>query len=189
MKKKSKILLPNLGLFCYVQQFRPAFRYIFIQEGFAYASDGMVICKYPISQFDIDIESKNNLEGKVIHFKVWEKLCKGIYVKFHEDKIEHQGKDIKSFYEYSKENFPETFKSIFESAKETGVSEIHSVAVNPNLLYRISTAVNDFRLIVTFTTPRTSFVIRLMNCKEAVFLCMPLHFGDIEDYKSIENIA
>jgi hypothetical protein len=177
MKKKK--LLPALHIACGEDRFREDLQHIHFINGFAYASDAIILIKWPIKKIARESEMAI-LEGKRIHKDIWAMIQKGLFVEFTEDCIRfHNGKFLVNINYSACGNIE--FEKVFSEVKEKKAEPKEVVGINVNYLKRlIDTMGMGSDVYISFTEQNKASIVKHREDFDIVGLIMPVMVIDEE---------
>lgn len=169
----------QMHLACVKDDLRPAFACVHFKNGFAYASDGIILVRNPISETStFDEQEAAALDGKSLHMDFYKDMLKYDEVLISEDGVEcHKGGD-KAFFYFTETEMP-AFEKVLYDALHSPTVNISEVGFNMALFQRLSKAMggkNETKM--TFKGAGKSIIIE--PCDETsntVGLLMPILVG------------
>lgn len=179
MNKNNFSKKVKMHLACAQDDLRPVMSCIFFKDGFAYASDGVILAKNRISEIsglnDAEIEALN---GKLLHRDFYKDMLKYEELLISEEGIEcHKGED-KAFFYFSKIDgkYPDTEK-VLQDAMNKSNKEISQISFNIKNMIRLSDALYQFdRCTVNFKGQFESVVFYSMDDDvSSIGLLMPIN--------------
>ena len=167
-KIKNLSKLPFIHIVCGDEDLRPVMQHVFIDNGWAVATDGHVLCAINLKTHTIldrsEIEAMN---GKLIHKDMWKLLCeKSVIVHPNENEIEVV--------------FQNGVESVFEYAKNQDDFPNWKAVLTDDKLY--SKAINKIGLISSVYAKASLFFKKTFGSNK-----LDLHFTDESNHILISN--
>ena len=142
-KEKFNFMTP-LHLACGDDDFRPNFQYVFFIEGWAYASNAMVLIKQSLDDY-CQVIDKENLNGHALHADSFKKILRYDTVQAFDDYVKAWKDDgAEAIFPYAKEGITApNFKKILEdrinptlidSDNSSRASMGNTIGLNPYLI-------------------------------------------------------
>lgn len=191
MKSKVKCILGKIHNATGNDDLRPVFFYVLFSNGYAYATDGHIIVKQKFSLIfnDVLVEGVENLNGKAMHAKLFEKLLTADFLKFDETGVLASYSNYACKYDYSKlpegrtfESWDKVINEALANAKVDGAA-INAIGINPkiaNRLYNCLVLGPGMTILHKYQNPNRAIVVTAMGVPETeqVALLMPVMITD-----------
>lgn len=169
----------QMHLACEKNELRPAFACVHFKDGFAYASDGLVLARNPIGEIStFDEQEAAALDGKSLHMDFYKDMLKYDEVLISEEGVEcHKGGD-KAFFYFTETKMP-AFEKVLQDALHSPTANISEIGFNMALFQRLSKAMggkNETKM--TFKGAGKSIIIEPCDdTSSTVGLLMPILVG------------
>lgn len=181
MKKERKNFNKNaqMHLACEKNELRPAFACVHFKDGFAYASDGMILVRNPISEIStFDKQEAAALDGKSLHMDFYKDMLKYDEVLISEDGVECHKENGKAFFYFTETKMP-AFEKVLQDTLHSSTVNISEVGFNMALFQRLNKAIggkNETKM--TFKGARKSIIVEPCDdTSSSIGLLMPILVG------------
>ena len=167
----------QMHLACVKDDLRPAYAFVHFKNGFAYASDSMILVRNPISEIStFDEQEAAALDGKSLHMDFYKDMLKYDEVLISEDGLECHKGDEKAFFYFTETKMPD-FEKVLQDALHSPAVNIGEIGFNIALLQRLSKAMGG-RNETKMTFKGAGKPIIIEPCDDAstsIGLLMPIH--------------
>ena len=179
MKTERKNFNKNaqMHLACEKNELKPDYAYVHFKGSFAYAGNGNMLVRNPISEIStFDEQEAAALDGKSIHMDFYKDMLKYDEILISEEGVEcHKGGD-KTFFYFAETKMP-AFEKVLQDALHSPAVNIGEIGFNIALLQKLSKAMGG-RNETKMTFKGAGKPIIIEPCDDAstsIGLLMPIH--------------
>jgi len=168
----------QMHLCCSEDSYRPVFEYIYFKDGFAIATDALVLVKNKLTEIStFDDKQLQLLEEKFIHHRVYREILKSSFVEIKEDGFLCKFNMYEVFYPFAKTEFkPIKLDGLFSNTQEF----VNSIGLDAKKLLTIAKAMPhtyrvEWCLNLSFCGELKGVIVKTKG--ESVGLIMPVQIN------------
>lgn len=178
-KRKNFNKNAQMHLACEKNELRPAFACVHFKDGFAYASNSLILVRNPVSEIStFDKQEAAALDGKSLHMDFYKDMLKYDEVLISEDGVECHKENDKAFFYFTETKMP-AFEKVLQDALHSSTVNICEIGFNMALYQKLIKAMGGgSETKMTFKGANKPIIIEPCdNMSSSVGILMPILVG------------
>lgn len=144
---------------------RPEMGYIYFHNGFAYATNGIIAVRIPLSIIAWSLPGCEHLDGKAIHYSAYEKILQYQFAKVETDGIlclSHYGNVLYKFSNNYEGTLIDKVVALFLRYEDAKFDSLKMVGISASELLKLSEAMNcrSNQIVLMFNGPTKGIFAR-----------------------------
>lgn len=162
---------------CADDDLRPAMQCVYFENGYAYASNGIIVVRNKVAEIcNLDDEQQGLLNGKMLHKNHYKDILSYDFIEVSEDGIECKHTKtgrVSFFYFYDKTKYPNV-DSVISSVDVLPNTPLEKIGLDGNNLKKLCDSMFEGRSVFfSFKGADKGIVVRSLMYSNSVALMMP----------------